>query len=84
MQYTLTNPVYISGKGLHTNRYNTIVISPAPADTGIVFCINGKTIPTHYSYVIDKPLCTCIAADRATLYPYYRTLVSSTILYRHR
>lgn len=63
MQYTLANPVYISGKGLHTNRHNTTIISPAPANTGIVFCINGKTIPTHYSHVMDKPLCTCIAAD---------------------
>ncbi|WP_395166933.1 UDP-3-O-acyl-N-acetylglucosamine deacetylase [Francisella salimarina] len=63
MQYTLANPVYISGKGLHTNRHNTIIISPAPANTGFVFCINGKTIPTNYSHVIDKPLCTCIAAD---------------------
>ncbi|API87380.1 UDP-3-O-acyl-N-acetylglucosamine deacetylase [Francisella uliginis] len=64
MQNTLENPVFLEGKGLHNGKKNKIIISPAPINTGIVFCVKGKQILTNYAQVLHKPLCTCLAYNQ--------------------
>ncbi len=37
LQRTIAKEIYFEGKGLHTGTHASVVISPAPVDTGIVF-----------------------------------------------
>ena len=61
MQTTVLKPVYFKGKGLHSGIINTVIVSPAPANTGLVFYSGGQEIVASYKNVIHKPLCTNIS-----------------------
>lgn len=64
-QYTLASPISFAGIGLHTGKLVHVTLSPAPANTGIVFSrtdINHTKIPALYNNVIDTTLNTVIAA----------------------
>ena len=57
-QRTLKKEVSFEGVGLHTGENNRVVIKPAGADQGIVFCrvdVEGApTIPAHISKLVGK------------------------------
>lgn len=65
-QTTLRNPAILSGFGVHSNAAVTIILHPAEADTGMVFCRTGlpgrapKLIAAHWSRVTMTELCTMI------------------------
>ena len=60
MQQTIKNAVTISGIGQHKGTENTIVIEPAPVDSGIIFEVNGKRYPFGAEYVYGETGCSCI------------------------
>ncbi|MBI2070018.1 MAG: UDP-3-O-[3-hydroxymyristoyl] N-acetylglucosamine deacetylase [Elusimicrobia bacterium] len=51
-QATLKDSVAVSGVGLHSGTKTTVELSPAPADTGIVFKSKGVSIPALVEHVI--------------------------------
>ena len=64
-QRTLKQSVEISGTALHSGRYVTAVLNPAPADTGIVFervDVKGcnRLIPATIDHAVQHSLCTRI------------------------
>lgn len=68
MQQTLSQPVGISGIGLHSGRTVNLRLVPAPADHGIVFKRTdleegANLIPASHDRVVDTRLCTLIAND---------------------
>jgi len=68
-QRTLKSSVRATGVGLHTGRKVTMVLRPAPADTGIVFCrsdlAGGPAIPAHALNVTNTVMATVIEKDGA-------------------
>jgi UDP-3-O-[3-hydroxymyristoyl] N-acetylglucosamine deacetylase len=72
MQHTLRQKVTINGIGLHTGKPVTMSISPAAADSGIVFeridaaglTKAERSIPAKWDKVADTRLCTVIANDK--------------------
>lgn len=50
-QKTISKNFFLSGLGLHTGTDSSLLFSPAPPNTGIVFIKNGKEIPAHISKV---------------------------------
>jgi UDP-3-O-[3-hydroxymyristoyl] N-acetylglucosamine deacetylase len=69
MQYqqTLKESVTIKGIGLHSGAPVTLVLNPAPENTGIVFhrVDLDSVLPVNalYSSVVDTRNCTCIGLD---------------------
>jgi UDP-3-O-[3-hydroxymyristoyl] N-acetylglucosamine deacetylase len=67
-QQTLKTPIHCSGTGVHTGLHVSMLLKPAPVNTGIVFKridIAGKQteIPATWDHVVDSRLCTVIGAD---------------------
>ncbi|HKJ83755.1 MAG TPA: UDP-3-O-acyl-N-acetylglucosamine deacetylase [Mariprofundaceae bacterium] len=66
-QRTLEHPIRCSGIGLHSGCRVTLVLKPAPVDTGIVFRrIEGDgqvDIPALSDYVTDTRMCTTLGRD---------------------
>ncbi len=62
VQRTLAAPIDCVGIGLHSGRRVRLVLSPAPADTGIVFRRSdlGRDIPARFDHVVDTRLCTVL------------------------
>ena len=67
MQKTLSRQVKISGIGLHSGTESLLVLSPAPANSGIVFSrvdLGEENIfPALYKNVIDTRNCTCLGNE---------------------
>lgn len=71
MQTTIQNPVTFVGVGLHSGKPATAVVSPAPADNGIVFERTDvpaeiARVPALWSHVVQEPLNTRILNDHGT------------------
>jgi UDP-3-O-acyl N-acetylglucosamine deacetylase len=75
---TLSQPTRaISGTGLFSAQSATVVIEPRKAASGIVFTLNGKTIPAHIDALSSRPVhpvfaqlkprCTSIGDDDGTI-----------------
>src|SRR5437762_13585798 len=68
-QRTLKTTVRAIGVGLHTGRKVTMVLRPAPIDTGIVFCRSdlpgNPAIPARAGNVSNTTLATVIEKDGA-------------------
>ena len=62
-QLTLADRISLSGKGLHSGGYTTVVIHPACGDTGIVFSNGGETIHGLASNVVDTSRGTTIGRN---------------------
>ncbi len=64
-QKTLKNPISFKGIGLHTGNKVSMILSPAPIGTGIVFRKklknNTSLIPAHFSNVKSTNLCTLLS-----------------------
>ncbi|MBR1756839.1 MAG: UDP-3-O-[Alphaproteobacteria bacterium] len=67
MQKTLSRQVKISGIGLHSGTESLLVLSPAPANSGIVFSrvdLGEENIfPALYKNVVDTRNCTCLGNE---------------------
>ena len=63
-QRTLKTSVRATGVGLHTGRKVTMVLRPAPADTGIVFCRSdlpgNPSVPALATNVVNTQMATVI------------------------
>jgi UDP-3-O-[3-hydroxymyristoyl] N-acetylglucosamine deacetylase len=68
-QRTLKTSVRATGVGLHTGRKVTMVLRPAPADTGIVFCRSdmpgNPAIPAIATNVVNTQMATVIEHEGA-------------------
>jgi UDP-3-O-acyl N-acetylglucosamine deacetylase len=63
LQQTIRKPVGMAGIGLHSGEPVTIALSPAAADTGIVFrAADGTLIPASVEHVVDTRSATTIGA----------------------
>jgi UDP-3-O-[3-hydroxymyristoyl] N-acetylglucosamine deacetylase len=66
-QQTVGKSVTCSGIGLHTGHPATLVLRPAPPDTGIVFIVNhdSKPIMLHASvhHLVPTELCTALSVN---------------------
>ena len=64
-QKTLKSRISCQGVGLHSGRRVTLVITPAPIDTGIRFKRTdgpaaGQTLLASWNNVVDTQLCTTL------------------------
>jgi UDP-3-O-[3-hydroxymyristoyl] N-acetylglucosamine deacetylase len=66
-QRTLRNPISCIGVGLHSGARIEMLLSPAPADSGIVFHRRdvGVDIPARFDRIVDTRLATQLAAADA-------------------
>ncbi len=62
-QCTLADSVYVEGVGVHTGRHARVTVRPADADSGIVFCVDGKRIPALAEYVVATDRCTTLGVN---------------------
>ncbi len=66
-QHTITNPVTLSGKGLHTGVFSDLTLKPSAINTGIVFqrvdLENKPLVPALVEYVVDTSRSTVIEKD---------------------
>jgi len=65
LQHTLKSEIGCSGTGLHTGETVSILLKPAPTNTGVVFCRtdeigNGAEIPALVENVVEATLCTTL------------------------
>lgn len=68
LQHTLKSEIGCSGTGLHTGNTVSIVLKPAPQDTGIVFRRtdedgNNVEIEARVENVVEATLCTTLGND---------------------
>jgi UDP-3-O-[3-hydroxymyristoyl] N-acetylglucosamine deacetylase len=68
LQHTLKSEIGCSGTGLHTGETVSILLKPAPANTGIVFrrtdqIGNGAEIPALVKNVVEATLCTTLGNE---------------------
>jgi UDP-3-O-[3-hydroxymyristoyl] N-acetylglucosamine deacetylase len=61
-QRTLKRSVSLSGIGVHTGATARLTLHPAPANTGVVFAIQGRSEPlaAHWTNVVDTTLRTAL------------------------
>ncbi|MGC8666762.1 MAG: UDP-3-O-acyl-N-acetylglucosamine deacetylase [Chthonomonadales bacterium] len=62
-QTTLARSVVLEGFGLHTGAAARVTLSPAEANTGIVFYRAGVVIPAHACCVASTTRCTVLASE---------------------
>ncbi len=65
-QHTLKSEIGCSGTGLHSGNTVSIVLKPAPEDTGIVFRrtdANNAEIPALVENVVEATLCTTLGNE---------------------
>ncbi|MEI7832515.1 MAG: UDP-3-O-acyl-N-acetylglucosamine deacetylase [bacterium] len=60
---TIAAPFTVSGVGLHSGADVTVMVRPAPAGTGLVFLLDGETVPALVDYVVDTRRCTTLGRD---------------------
>lgn len=63
-QRTIRRPVELTGVGLHTGEAVTMMLSPAPAGTGIIFRVDGTEIKAVSENVGDTSYATTIEKGR--------------------
>jgi UDP-3-O-[3-hydroxymyristoyl] N-acetylglucosamine deacetylase len=72
MQKTIKQEVSTTGTGLFTGEYASVVLRPAPPNTGVVFqrvdLVDAPRIPAHLSFVRETPRCTSLASESATIH----------------
>ena len=63
-QKTLSEPIVLKGKGLHTGKISSITILPGAADQGIIFkridIKKNNSIKANYKNVSSAKLCTTL------------------------
>ena len=64
-QKTFEEQIKIEGTGLHSGLKSTIVLNPAPENTGIVFQKDNIKIKALYQNVSDTKNCTCLQKEGA-------------------
>jgi UDP-3-O-[3-hydroxymyristoyl] N-acetylglucosamine deacetylase len=64
-QHTIRKPVGIEGIGLHSGKVARITLSPAPADSGIVFRARatGERIPARADSVVNSHYATTVGVN---------------------
>jgi UDP-3-O-[3-hydroxymyristoyl] N-acetylglucosamine deacetylase len=64
-QQTIRKPVMLEGVGLHSGKRVKVTLSPAPADSGIIFrdSSNGDPIPALPESVVDSHYATTIGGN---------------------
>jgi len=64
-QQTIRKPVMLEGVGLHSGKRVKVTLSPAPADSGIIFrdSGNGDPIPARPESVVDSHYATTIGGN---------------------
>jgi len=63
LQQTLRHPVKLAGIGLHSGESVAMTVSPAGADTGVVFrAADGTLIPANAEHVVDSNSATTVGA----------------------
>lgn len=66
-QHTITQPVTLSGKGLHTGEFAEITLKPASINAGIVFqrvdLAHKPIVPALVDYVVDTSRSTVLEKD---------------------
>lgn len=69
MQTTISQTVYVSGKGIHTGAVSEVTLKPAPVNSGIQFIIHmdqtTHMIPAHVDHVSATGLCTHLRTPQA-------------------
>src|SRR5512143_505186 len=65
LQRTIKREVFFHGIGLHTGKYATVRLKPAPRDTGIVFyrMDRGALIRANITSVTDTAFATTVGFD---------------------
>ena len=65
LQRTIKKEVSFRGVGLHTGKYSTVKLKPAPRDTGVIFFRSDKDaiIRAGLNFVIDTAFATSIGYD---------------------
>ena len=68
-QQTIRRPVTLEGVGLHSGKRVKVTLSPAPADSGIVFRVGpgGEPIPAAPESVVDSHYATTLGAHGARI-----------------
>jgi UDP-3-O-[3-hydroxymyristoyl] N-acetylglucosamine deacetylase len=66
-QTTLQQKVSFSGVGLHTGEPSTLILSPAPENTGIQFVKNGVIIPALMSSVVNTSFATQLSVQQESI-----------------
>jgi len=71
LQQTIQNPVEITGVGLHSGEAVTLILQPAPTNTGIVFrrtdMAGSPEIPALAQNVCDTRMCTTLKQGAASV-----------------
>jgi UDP-3-O-[3-hydroxymyristoyl] N-acetylglucosamine deacetylase len=64
-QYTIRKAVSIEGVGLHSGKVARVIVSPAPADAGVVFKARstGETIPARPENVVNSHYATTLGVN---------------------
>jgi len=64
-QHTIRKPVGIEGIGLHSGKVARITLSPAPADSGVVFRVRatGERIPARADSVVNSHYATTVGVN---------------------
>jgi len=64
-QHTIRKPVGIEGIGLHSGKVARITLSPAPADSGILFRVRatGERIPARADSVVNSHYATTVGVN---------------------
>lgn len=64
-QHTIRKPVGVEGLGLHSGKVARITLSPAPADSGIVFKVRatGERIPARPDSVVNSHYATTVGVN---------------------
>lgn len=67
LQTTLANPIHCQGVALHSGVTVDLVLSPAPANTGVRFqrsdLEGSPSFPARYDHIIDTRLSTVVACE---------------------
>jgi UDP-3-O-[3-hydroxymyristoyl] N-acetylglucosamine deacetylase len=71
-QTTLADRVVVSGRGVHSNAPASLVLNPAPVDTGVVFHVcrpDGRDalVEANWRNVSMTELCTVIGDDKGSI-----------------
>ncbi len=60
---TIAAPFTVTGVGLHSGADVGVTARPAPAGTGLVFLLDGETVPALVEYVTDTRRCTTLGRN---------------------
>jgi len=66
-QTTLCDAFHRSGIALHGGHQVAVEIMPAPENHGLVFVVNGQTIPAHVERVVDTQLATTLGNGQVSV-----------------